>query len=329
MAYRWGIIGTGGIARAMAGAIVAEGDEVVAVSSASQDRADAFAADQGGLRAYGRHAELLADDEVDVVYVATTNDRHHLDVLACIEAGRPALVEKPFTLDTATARELLHAAEEAGVLVVEAMWMKVQPAFEELVRRVAAGEIGEPRLVQADFGVVAEPDPTRRWFSLEQGGGALLDVGIYPLTFAIALLGPPVEVRAVGELADTGVDAQVAIALRHQVGVSSIAISFVADSGIEATVAGPEGSLRLHGEFHNATHLSRRRRTEVLEHLEVPEAELGLRHEVREMQRCLAAGRTESEVLTHASTLDVMAAMDEVRDQLGVAYPSLAVVDPG
>jgi predicted dehydrogenase len=328
MAYRWGIIGTGGIARAMAGAITAEGDEVVAVSSASQARADDFAAANGVARAYGRHSDLVADDEVDVVYVATTNDRHHLDVRACIEAGRPALVEKPFTLNTSTARELLAAAEEAGVLVAEAMWMKVQPAFVELQRRIAAGEIGEPRLVQADFGIVADPDPTRRWFSLEQGGGALLDVGIYPLTFAIALLGPPVEIRALGELADTGVDAQVAVSLRHRVGVSSIVLSFVADSGIEATIAGPEGSLRLHGEFHNATHLSRRRRTEVVEHLEVPDAELGLRHEVREMQRCLGAGLTESEVLTHAGTLDVLAAMDEVREQLGLTYPPLAVADP-
>jgi predicted dehydrogenase len=321
VARRWGIIGTGAIAGALAEAITAEDGEVVAVSSASQGRADAFAARYGVANAYGRHVDLVADDTVEVVYVATTNERHHLDVLACIEAGLPVLAEKPFTLDADTARQVLRDAQDAGVFVMEAMWMKLQPAFIDLQRRIAEGEIGPPLLVQADFGIVAEPDDQRRWFSLEQGGGALLDVGIYPLTLAIAVLGPPVAIAAVGELAGTGVDEQLAVAMRHSAGVSAFTGSFVADSGIEATVAGPGGSLRLRGDFHHSPGLVRRRRHQVVDDATAFGAELGYRLEVREVHRCLDEGLTQSPVVPHEATIDVLEAMDEIRRQIGVRYP--------
>lgn len=320
---RWGIMGTGGIAASLADAISAEGAEVVAVSSASEDRARTFAEDRGIARWYGDHHGLVADpDGIDVVYVATTSERHHLDAAACIEAGVPVLVEKPFALDVPRAAAVLEAAQAAGVLVVEAMWMRVQPGFQELQRRIAAGQIGEPRMVHADFGIAAEPDRTRRWFARELGGGALLDVGIYPLTLAVSLLGAPTEVTAIGELVETGVDANVAVAMRHPTGLSSWNCSFVADTGIEATVSGPGGSLRLHGDFHNSARLSLRQRSTVIETVEIVGHDLGYRHEVREVHRCLAEGLTESPALPHELTLEVLAVLDEIRGQLGVEYPA-------
>jgi predicted dehydrogenase len=323
VARRWGIMGTGGIAIALTEAIRAEGDEIVAVSSASADRAAAFAAEHGIARSYGGHHGLTADHEVEVVYVATTNERHHLDVAACIEAGLPALVEKPFALDLPRTRALLNDAREAGVFVMEAMWMKLQPGFLDLQQRIAADEIGTPRLVMADFGFPANGDTSRRWYDRTQGGGALLDIGIYPLTLIVAILGPPTEIRAIGELASTGVDEQVAVAMRHDAGVSTWTCSFVADSGIEATIAGSGGSLRLRGELHNSPGVTRRRRAEVLDVGEAAEHELGYRHEVREVQRCLDAGAIESTYIPHAATLEVMAVLDEVRAQVGVVYPEL------
>jgi predicted dehydrogenase len=318
MSRRWGIMGTGSIAASMTRAIVDEGGSVVAVSSASAERAAAFAAEHGIARSYGRHHDLTSDPDVEVVHVATTNERHHLDVRACVEAGLPVLAEKSFALDLSRTREVLELARERGVFVMEAMWMKLQPGFIDLQRRIADGEIGPPRLVQADFGIAANGDTARRWFSPELGGGALLDVGVYPLTFAIAVLGPPTRIAAVGELAATGVDAQVAVAMQHDTGISSWSCSFVADSGIEATVAGPGGSLRLRSEMHNSPGVTRRVRDEAVDVGEAAGHELGLRWEVREVHACLEAGHTESVVVPHAATLEVMAALDEVRRQIGV-----------
>jgi predicted dehydrogenase len=174
---------------------------------------------------------------------------------------------------------------------MEAMWMRFQPAFLEVERRVAAGQIGEPVLAQADFGIAAHADPARRWFARAQGGGALLDVGIYPLTFVRSILGDPTEARALGELAATGVDASVSVAMRHGGEAVVLVVLVRGRHGVEATVAGPEGSIRVHGPFHSAGTADvappgRGRRGARLE-----DAHLGYRLEVAEVHRCLDGGR--------------------------------------
>ncbi|MFU8842013.1 MAG: Gfo/Idh/MocA family oxidoreductase, partial [Nitriliruptoraceae bacterium] len=165
-------------------------------------------------------------------------------------------------------------------------------------------------------------DPTRRWFSRELGGGALMDVGIYPAALAVGLLGPPESVHATGVLSDTGVDEQAAVAMQHPVGaLASWSCSLVADTGVEATVAGEEGSLRVRGPFHHSPGLELRNRERVVQVIDAPEHDLGLRHEVREVQRCLDAGLTESDRIPLELTLDVLGVLDEVRRQLGVTFP--------
>jgi predicted dehydrogenase len=320
---RWGVLGTGGIALALTEAIRAEGGEVAAVASGDLDRAEAFAMQHGIARAVAPHDRLFElGDELDAVYVGTTNDLHQHQALAAIEAGIPVLCEKPFTLDLPQAEEVVDAARRAEVFVMEAMWMRFQPAFLEVERRVAAGQIGEPILAQADFGIAAEPDPTRRWFDRALGGGALLDVGIYPLTFVSSILGDPVEAQALGELAATGVDASVSVAMRHGGGrLSSWSCSFVADTGVEATVAGSEGSIRVHGPFHSAGRLTLRRGAEVLDEHHLEDAHLGYRLEVAEVHRCLDAGETESPRMPLERTLTTMRWLDELRRQVGVRYP--------
>jgi predicted dehydrogenase len=318
---RWGIFGTGDIADALTQAIRAEGGEVVAVSSAHAGRAAAFAERHGIARHHAPHHALLDAGGVDAVYVATTNDRHRDDAIACLEAGVPVLLEKPFALSEAQTRGVLTTAERTGVFLMEAMWMRFQPGLFELERRIAAGQIGTPRLLAAHFGIVAEHDPTRRWFAREQGGGALLDIGVYPLTFAISLLGTPIEAQAVGETADSAVDEQLAVAMRHTGGVSSWSASFVADAGVEATVAGSEGSFHLSTPFHEVPRLLRRQGGQDVEEAAVDGAGLGYRPEVREVHRCLAEGLTESPRMPHALSRTVMHWLDVLRHQLGVVYP--------
>lgn len=317
MTVRWGVLGTGGIAAAMTAAVRAEGGEVVAVASADPARAAAFAAAHGVPAHHAPHHALLAAHDLDVVYVATTNDRHAADAIACLEAGVAVLVEKPFTRDRAGTDAVLTRAAAAGVLVVEAMWMRMQPAFLALEAELAAGTIGSPSLVTAAFGVPLPTDPARRWFAPALGGGSLLDLGVYPLTLAVSVLGAPVTAAAVAMPAPTGVDAEVAAVLRHPDGVSSFACSLVADHLIEATVAGPDGSLRLHAPFHAAPRLTRWVAGAQVAELAADGWELGLRHEVREVHRCLAAGLTQSPRMPWELTRTVMHWLDVLRGQLG------------
>ncbi len=316
MGLRWAIMGTGGIAAAFVPAIVAEGGSVVAVGSGDTERAASFARTHGIPRHHGRHHDVLEGDDVDVVYVATTNDRHHLDAMACIEAGVPVLVEKPFALDLARAEGILEAAAAHGVFVMEAMWMRLQPGFLAVEQRIAAGAIGPPTTLTAHFGISLEVDPARRWFAPDLGGGALLDVGIYPLTLAIALLGEPLEARALGTLASTGVDAQLAVAMRHPAALSSWSSSFISAHGVEATIGGPDGSLALHHPFQNTARLTHRVDGVVVEDIEVAGADLGYRYEVREVHRCLAEGREQSPSVTWEDTRSVQRWLDALRAQV-------------
>jgi predicted dehydrogenase len=323
MAVRWGILGTGGIAEALVHAIRAEGGEVIAVGSADATRAEAFAATHAIPRHHAPHHALLDHDDLDVVYVATTNERHLVDAIACLDAGVPVLLEKPFALSQAEGDQILAAARRSGTFLMEAMWMRFQPGMLELERQIELGRIGPPRMVIADFGIAAPPEPDRRWFDLSQGGGALLDVGIYPVTFAVSILGEPLAMSATAEFADTGVDAQVAATMRHADGaLSSWSCSFVADTGVEATVGGPEGSIRIHSPFNALPKLTYRRVGQDAEVLPFEGAGLGYRPEVQEVHRCLAEGRLASPRMPHELTRSLLGVMDELRRQIGLVYPS-------
>ena len=187
---RWGVVGPGRIAeKVVEDFAVVDGARAVAVASRSLDRAQAFAARHGIERAYGSYAEILADPDVDVLYLATPHPQHHAIALAALRAGKALLVEKAFTATTAGAAEVVDLARETGVFVMEAMWTRFQPAVVALRELVADGAIGEVRSVQADLGVAREYDPADRLFDLALGGGALLDLGVYVVSFAQMLLG--------------------------------------------------------------------------------------------------------------------------------------------
>ncbi len=321
MARRWGIMGTGGIAEKFVHAIQAEGGTVAAVSSGDIDRARAFADHHGIAAASAPHAELLRH-EVDVVYVATTNDRHHLDAAACIDAGVPALVEKPFAMDAATARRVLDAAADAQLFMAEAMWMRLQPAYTRMRAAVAEGLIGEPGLVEAAFGVVLDDDPTRRWRSAALGGGTLLDTGIYPATLAHDLLGPATEVAATGLVGPTGVDLRLGVTTAHPTGTAVWSTSFLEPAGVRAQITGPEGRLVMADPFHHSPGVTLVRGDGSSEALEVVGHELGLRWEVREVERCLAAGAVHSPALSPTDTVAVLDTLDRIAAAIGLTRPA-------
>ena len=310
---RWGISGTGGIAAAMVEAVSQVGSDVVAIGSRSPRRAAAFVSTHG-LEAVAGTVDDLVAASPDVVYVASANHMHVPDAIACLEAGIPVLCEKPLAADSGGARSIVEAARRTDTFLMEAMWMRFLPAWSRLEELISAGVIGRLRTIKADFGVLANPDPGRRWFDPAQAGGSLLDVGIYPVTLAYLLAGAPTQISGVSTLAASGVDAQFGIAMRHPDDVVSIlGSSFVSDTDLSATVSGSEGRIVLTAPFHHTSRLEHWISGERVEIFDTSYDGSGYAFEVAEVERCLTEGLLESPLHPLDDTLAVMEILDRLR----------------
>lgn len=321
---RWGILATGGIAAAFTEDLLAvPGAEVAAVASRTESSAQAFAARFGIPRAYGSWAELAADPAIDVVYVATPHAAHQAATSLMLESGKAVLCEKPFTLNVGQAEQLVATARKHGRFLMEAMWMYLNPAVRRIVELVEDGAIGEVRAVHADFGFPAPVDPTHRLRDLAAGGGALLDLGVYPVSFAHLLLGEPERVQAEATLTPEGVDEHTGIVLRHAGGaLSLLSCSLVAGYPQRASVHGSTGRIDLPADFFHASGFVLHRDGKPAEPFELaPGPGNGLGLEAAEVVRCLRAGLTESPLVPLEGTLAVMRTLDAVRDRIGVRYP--------
>ncbi len=320
---RWGILSTGGIAATFTEDLLGMPDaEVVAVGSRAVDSARSFAGRYGIPHAYGSWQALADDPDVDVVYVATPHSAHHAAALRCVQAGKAVLVEKSFTLNHAQAQDLVDQSRQAGVFVMEAMWTRCLPAVRRLVELVDAGAIGTPRVVSADFGLTGAFDTTHRLRAPDLGGGALLDLGVYPVSFAHLMLGAPDSVHATGRLTPEGVDEIAGILLGYDSGaVATLSCSLCADSPRTASVTGTEGRIELARGFF-APESFTLYRGDGAERIDAPMTGHGYTHEAAEVMRCLRAGLTGSPMVPTADTLAVMRTLDAVRAQLGVRYPA-------
>jgi predicted dehydrogenase len=324
---RWGILGPGKIARAVVRDFVhVEGAEAVAVASRSLDRARSFADEYGLSRAYGSYAGLLAADDLDAVYIATPHPQHHALALAAIEAGLAVLVEKTFTATVAGAEEVVAAARRRSVFAMEAMWTRFQPAIVAARALVDDGAIGEVRQVQADLGVDRPFDPTDRMFDLAQGGGALLDLGVYVVSFAQYFLGTPDRVVASGSLAPTGVDAEAGLLLGYADGrVATLLATLRHHSPGTARIQGTTGWIEVPPRFHHPHQIVLHRRGAEPEVISRPPTGGGYAHELIEVTEAVAAGRTESAVMPLEDTLAVQRVLADALEQLGVVHAE----DPG
>lgn len=314
MVVRWGIVGTGGIADAMARTLVAMPEaDLVGVSSRTPGRASRFA-DRHGVRGWYQSAGALARSGVDVVYVASTNDRHPEDSISAMQAGASVLCEKPLAVDAGEAARMVATSVQSSAFLMEAMWMRFLPFWTKLTDLVNNGAVGLLRTITADFGFPADPDPSRRFFDRAKGGGALLDVGIYPITLACLLAGEPLRIAGVGVPAKTGVDAQVGVTFEHTGGVISVlGASFVSDLGGVASVSGSRGRIQLRAPFHHSTRLELWRAGDRVESFDVGFQGSGYRFEVEEVHRSIQAGRLESAIHPLDHSLMVMRVMDQVR----------------
>ncbi|MEU4780750.1 Gfo/Idh/MocA family oxidoreductase [Micromonospora sp. NPDC023633] len=319
---RWGILATGNIAARFAEDLrLVPGAELAAVGSRTAESAERFAARHGVPRAYASWAELAADDELDVVYVATPHAAHHEAAMACLAAGRAVLLEKPFTLDLATSVELVETARAAGVFLMEAMWMRTNPLVRRLRELVADGAIGTVTGVRADFGVAGPFPPEHRMRARTLGGGALLDLGVYPVSLAHLLLGVPDHVRAWARLSPEGVDENTGIVLGYDSGaVATLSCGMVGAPPLVASVTGTTGRIDLPEPFFRPGSLTLHRAGAEPETITDELVGGGYQYEAVEVQRCLAEGLLESPLVPHAATLEVMALLDSIRAQIGVDY---------
>ncbi len=320
---RWGILATGGIAHMFTRDLLTAGRRVVAVGSRSDESAAAFAAEHGIANAHGSYESLVADPEVDIVYVATPHHAHLEAASLAIQHGKHVLVEKAFTLDRDQAVALRDLAAGAGVLVMEAMWTRYLPHMVRIREIIASGTIGEVRTVMADHTQNITDDPAHRLNDLALGGGALLDLGIYPVSFVHDILGTPVDVRAVGRLQSTGADAEVATVMTHASGAVSTTVSSSRAAGPNtAHIVGTAGRIEIAGVWYAATDFRVFATDGSL--IEDYRSEIdgrGMQFQALEAEAIVAAGRIDGDILPIDETVAIMGTLDEIRRQIGVRYP--------
>jgi len=322
---KWGIIAPGGIANKFADAVRDfTAGTVVAVGSRDAGRAADFAEGHGIPRSYGSYADLVADDEVEAVYVASPHSGHQEHALLAINAGKHVLIEKALARNSSEVEDIFAAAQQHRVFAMEAMWTRHLPHMAEVRRRVADGAIGEIVTLAADHGQALDLPNDHRLKSPELAGGALLDLGVYPIAFCVDLLGAPVEVKALGRLTDTGVDGHVSLVLDY--GGKTLAVldtTLWTKTPTTAVVSGTEGSIEIDGDFYapNRTRLRKADRSRtVVEEWGGP-IDNGFQFEAAEVARCVADGKQESARMTWASSRAVIGVLDEARRQVGVRYP--------
>lgn len=322
---RWGFLGAGRIAGVMAENLLAEGHTVAAVGARSLERAREFAARYGLARAHEGYEALVADPDVDAVYVNTTQNFHAEHALLAIGAGKPVLVEKSFTVNAEEARRVAAAARAAGVFAMEAMWTRFLPTMVTLRRWIAEGLVGELTAVYSDHSQSLDTNPDGRHHNPALGGGSLLDIGVYNVSLAHDLLGAPESVASRTILTATGVDAEVSMLFGHTGGAQSIHHSSMVNPGPNrAAVIGTTGFVDIDPKFYSWTTLSRydaSRPPRLLERYEPETTSRGMHFQVREVERCLAEGLTESPLMTLDDSIAVMETLDELRRQAGVRYP--------
>jgi len=321
--FKWGILGTGGIALAFARDLTFLNNHIVAaVGSRTQEKAEEFAIEFPGCTAHGSYEKLVTNPEIDAIYVATPHPMHFTNTILALKAGKPVLCEKPFSINASQARAMVEASIENNVALLEAMWMRFLPHIHQVRKIIASGVLGDIISVTADHGQRLADQGIARLVEPSLAGGALLDLGIYPVSFAHMVLGVPEKVQASAVMTDKGVDASTSILFTYASGAQAIlTTTMIAQTPCRAVVSGVNGWLEIDRTFYNPTtmrvHLYDGTTTEYPSNYQGH----GLREQAIEFANIVRTGKFESEYLTHKHTLEIMELMDLIRDKIGLKYP--------
>jgi predicted dehydrogenase len=313
----WGLIGTGGIAETFATDLAfTDSGRAVAVGSRHLDSANRFADRFDIPNRHASYEALVEDPAVDVVYVATPHPMHHGNGLLALHAGKPVLVEKPFTMNAPEAEELVATARSAGLFLMEAMWTRFLPHIAEIRRLLAEGALGEVVTVTADHGQWFAEDPEFRLFAPELGGGALLDLGVYPVSFASMVLGKPDLIVTLIEPAFTGVDGQTSMLFGYASGAQAVlSCTLFAESPTQAAIVGTDARIEIEGVFYAPTSFELISRAGDRTVFETEDEGVGLWYEAEEVARCLHEGLLESPLMPLDESIEIMRTMDAVLAQ--------------
>lgn len=335
---RWGILGTGNIAHQFATGLRSVPDaQLIAVGSRAQATADAFGDEFGIPHRHPSYEALAADPEVDAVYISTPHSFHKANTLLCLGAGKPVLCEKPFAINAQEAAEMIREARARRLFLMEAMWTRFIPAMAQVRQWLADGEIGDVQLVRANLSFHHDFNPESRLFKRELGGGAMLDVGIYPISFAFMVLGSPTSVFSTATLGPTGTDDRSAYMFGYEGGKTALLSSAVRlNVPVEADIIGTDGMIKIHQSWINPRKITLGKlapegvvnrlifegRLYDTQTLHIPTEGNGYNYEVMEVGRCIQAGKQESDIMPLDQSLDIMRTMDTIRGQWGLTYPT-------
>ena len=318
---RWGLIGTGGIAETFAADLMfTDSGRAVAVGSRHMDSANRFADAFDIPNRHASYVELVADPDVDVVYIATPHPMHHANALLALRAGKPVLVEKAFTMNAAEARDLVATARAERLFLMEAMWTRCLPHIAEIRRLLAEGALGEIVTVTADHGQWFARDPGFRLFAPELGGGALLDLGVYPVSFASMVLGTPDRIVSLIDPAFTGVDGQTSMLFGYASGAQAIlTCTSSAKSPTRGAIVGTDARIEIEGDFYAPTSFTLITRAGDPTYFEATDEGRGLWYEAEEVARCLREGLLESPLMPLDESVSIMETMDAVLAQFAAS----------
>lgn len=320
---RWGILGLGKIARTFATDLARVSDaELVAVSSRDVSKAEVFAADFGAAKAYGSYDDMLADPEVQVVYIATPHTLHLEHSLSAIRAGKHVLCEKPLGINALEVQELTIAAQQAGVFLMEALWSRFIPSLKEVARIIKEKELGDLAYLKADFAFPGlDRDPKGRLLNPELAGGSLLDIGIYPVFLAYWLLGVPDSFLASAKFHETGVEKQIGMLLEYPNAMALLYSGLTSLSEMRVELSCTKGNIYIHPRWHESDGFELSIGDEIQKVL-LPTQGKGYTHEIEEVHGCMRTGKVESSDWSHADSLALHHLLDAIRERCGIRFPS-------
>jgi predicted dehydrogenase len=323
---RWGIIGMGKIAEKFAtDLLTVPNSQLVAVASTSLERATTFAQTYSASHAFGSHEEIFQAD-LDVIYVATAHTSHYEKTLLCLRNKVAVLCEKPFAMNLQQVQEMVETAKENNVFLMEAMWTRFMPSILKTLELIKENRIGNIKTIHADFGFLAPFLPNRRLLNKQLGGGALLDIGIYPTFISLLLLGYPIDIQGVTQFGATDIDETTSFVFNYKEATAILNCTIAARTNSEAWIYGDNGCIQIHSRFHEAKKITLFEGENEPVDFVFERETFGYNYEIEEVNKCLRESKKESDLMPLSMSLDLIKLLDEVRNKTGIVYPEFDLV---